>query len=177
MQLGLTSWQETLVQHQPELWSCSFDAGISWNQLGQELPSSNIAKTLSYMSNLYVQKNSKRIDCLFNFVSLYTVKNVFSLIGILFTTVFCQEPQYIHHNHKVENVKIQPEEALQLAEPHLDQATYKWHPERPLKTHIVKHGKYYYIMRTNYPAKTIRYYMQPAIKIHCNTGKISFVKK
>ena len=89
----------------------------------------------------------------------------------------CAEPKYIALTDTIENVSIQPKEALAIAEPYLEEhATYNWNPEKELKTHIVKYKKWYYIMRTNYPAKTLRYYMQPAVKVNCTDGSVSFAK-
>jgi len=87
-----------------------------------------------------------------------------------------KEPQYIKLEDTFDE-NIQPKEAFKIAEPYLENcATYHWKPEKPLVTHIVKHRKWYYFMRTNYPAKTYRYYMQPAVRVNMKTGEISFTE-
>lgn len=91
---------------------------------------------------------------------------------------FSQKVQYLKHDAQIENVRIQPNEAIKIAEPYLEgHATYWWNKEKPLETHVCLKGKYYYVMRTNYPAKTFNYYLQPAVKIHVNTGEVTFVEK
>ena len=83
------------------------------------------------------------------------------------------------------DVKIQPSEALKIAAPHLEShGTYKWRgrDDRPLKVHIVRGSKsyfsdWYYIKKTNYPAKTTRYYMHGAVKVHPQTGEVEYSPK
>ena len=90
----------------------------------------------------------------------------------------CAEITYIQPDQKIEGAKIQPAEALKIAEKYIDEhATYLWKDKNKLKTHIVKKRKYYYIMRTDYPAKSIRYYMQPAIRINSKTGEVKIIEK
>ncbi len=75
-------------------------------------------------------------------------------------------------------MQIQPEKAIDLAKPLLkEHGTYVYREDKELKLHVVKHKNWYYIMQTNYPAKSVRYYMQPAVKVHINTGKIEFSKR
>lgn len=78
----------------------------------------------------------------------------------------------------LEDVSIQPNEALSIAEPYLkEHATDLWNPDKPLETYIVLKGRYYYVSKSNYPAKTLNYYLQPAIKVNTKSGHIQFVKK
>ena len=90
---------------------------------------------------------------------------------------------YIQPDMTFSDVKIQPRQALKIAEPHLEQhGTYTWNKDRPLKTHIVRGSSmflsdWYYIKRTNYPSKTARYYMHGAVKVHPQTGKVEYNKK
>ena len=90
---------------------------------------------------------------------------------------------YIELDQIIPDVKIQPSEALKIAEPHLaEHATYHWKKDRPLQTHIVRgstnyFSDWYYIKKTNYPAKTTRYYMFDAVKVHPQTGEVQYSKK
>ena len=104
----------------------------------------------------------------------YLISGVFGIIILFFISTGCfKSPVYIDKSQKLENVKIQPEQALELAEPYINEhATYNYREDKELKIHIVKHRKWYYIRQTNYPAKTTRYYMNNAIKINSKTGKI-----
>jgi len=106
------------------------------------------------------------------------MKKIFPLTVFSFIVgCFYAEPKYLNANDVVD-AKIQPQKALELASPYIDEhATYNWNPKKPLVTHIVKYRKWYYVKRTNYPAKTFRYYLQPAVRVHAQTGEISFVKK
>lgn len=105
-----------------------------------------------------------------------TTTILLSFLSIIYGCFF-PEPKYIQPTDTL-NVNIQPAEALEIAEPFLkEHATYNWKKDKPLKTHIVKHRKWYYIMRTNYPAKTVRYYMQPAVRVNTSNGEVSFVKR
>ncbi len=89
-----------------------------------------------------------------------------------------QEPELMQITDVIENVVVQPAEALKIAAPYLEEhATYHWDPQQPLKTYIVKYRKWYYVMRTNYPAKTLRFYMQPAVRINTTDGKVTFIEK
>lgn len=99
-------------------------------------------------------------------------------IAFLYFNIFFEEPKYIQiKNHKIENVKIQPKQALELAKPFLNRATRTYYKDKPLEIHIVLYKNHYYISMANYPAKSAYYYLKPAVKVHVNTGKISFVKK
>lgn len=83
--------------------------------------------------------------------------------------------QMVNEASVVEGAIIQPKEALSIAAPYLDDhATDHWNPDKPLQTYIVVKGRYYYVCRTNYPAKALNYYLQPAVKINKNNGVIRF---
>lgn len=89
----------------------------------------------------------------------------------------CINTEYISVDDKLEGVKIQPKEALEIAKPYLDEkATYLWRDSSKLKTHIVKKGRYYYIMKTDYPAKSVYYYLEPAVRVNSKNGSIKFIK-
>ena len=103
---------------------------------------------------------------------------IFSFIGSIILLFSCAKVKYVRHDETIENMKMQPSEALQIAEPYLkEHATYVWRDENSLRTHIIRKGKYYYVMRTDYPAKTTSYYMQPAVKINSKNGKFIFTKR
>lgn len=86
-------------------------------------------------------------------------------------------PKFVKESDKLENVQIQPKEALEKAKPFLEKhGTYHWNKDKPLRTTIVKKGKWYYIKRTNYPAKSLNYYTHKAVKIHSKSGKVELVK-
>lgn len=106
------------------------------------------------------------------------MKFLIAIIGVLVSLFSCSEIKYLSENDTLSDVNIQPVEALKIAEPYLEQhATYLWKDENLLKTHIVKKGKYYYVVRTDYPAKSLGYYLQPAVRINSKNGKIKFIEK
>lgn len=89
----------------------------------------------------------------------------------------CSEPKIISETDQLENVQIQPKKALELATPFIEEhATDQW-KEGELKTYILKKGKWYYIMKSNYPAKSIYYYLKPAVMVNSKNGKIKFAKR
>jgi len=94
-------------------------------------------------------------------------------------SITLKSPTYINDkSEEIKKVKIQPKEALKLAEPYLDEhATYSYRDDKNMKTHIVKLRKWYYVRKTNYPAKTTRYYMNNAIKINSKTGEVILPKQ
>ncbi|MBP7734640.1 MAG: hypothetical protein KA369_01580 [Spirochaetes bacterium] len=94
----------------------------------------------------------------------------------IYFAFFYTEPVYIRdHSATIPEAAIQPAEAIRLAAPYLpEHGTYVYRKDRPLVLHLSRHKDWYYVMRTNYPAKTIRYYLQPAVKVHAHTGKIEF---
>lgn len=88
------------------------------------------------------------------------------------------EIKLISATDSLENVFIQPNEALTIAKPYLkDHATDLWSPDKALETYIILKGRYYYVSKSNYPAKTLNYYLQPAVKVNTKSGHIQFVKK
>ena len=109
------------------------------------------------------------------------------IIGVLALVAICayvynvwktEEPVYLDPSATLEGVGVQPAEAIALAEPHLEErATVVFNDDEPLKTHIVSYEGWYYVMRTNYPAKTFRYYLQLAVKVHMETGEVAFSEK
>ncbi len=95
------------------------------------------------------------------------------IIAFIIPLFGCKEPIFVNITDKVHGVKIQPNEALEIAKPYLEQhGTYNWNQEKKLETYITLKGKWYYIMKTNYPAKSIYFYLQPAVKVQTNTGEV-----
>jgi hypothetical protein len=87
-------------------------------------------------------------------------------------------PQMVHPEDTIEGIAIQPGEALAIATPYLEEhAIDLWNPEKPLQTYIILKGRYYYVSKSNYPAKTINYYLKPAVKVNSKSGNVSFVTK
>ncbi|HOT46634.1 MAG TPA: hypothetical protein PLC28_17255, partial [Spirochaetota bacterium] len=89
---------------------------------------------------------------------------------------FYTEPVYItDHATHVPDATIQPADAIALATPYLPgHGTVRYRKDRPLTLHLLRYGDWYYVMKTDYPAKTTRYYMQPAVKVHVRTGRVEF---
>lgn len=109
-------------------------------------------------------------------------KALILLLGLVFSTNLLSqktiEPKMVSSDEKLEDVRIQPAEALEIAVPYLEEhATDRWNPDKPLQTHIVLKGDHYYISKTNYPAKSIYYYLQPAVKVSTKSGEVSFIDK
>ncbi|MBN2890528.1 MAG: hypothetical protein JXL97_01550 [Bacteroidales bacterium] len=110
-----------------------------------------------------------------NILSKYFLLFVMLLFSSCF---FFQEVTYLTPDDNIKKAKIQPQEALNIAQPFIEEhATYLWKDKSQLKTHIVMCGKYYYIMQTDYPAKTTRYYMQPAVRINSKNGEYKFIER
>lgn len=99
---------------------------------------------------------------------------------MIYFTGINPEPVLIQPDDQLSDVKIQPSQALELAQSHLaEHGTYRWrNKDRPLKTYIVRQKTWfsdgYYIRRHNYPAKTYRYHMNRAVKVHTQTGEVTW---
>ena len=117
---------------------------------------------------------------------------MFKIIGIIFGIIFTfgiiaagamyvyfgPDPILLKPSSILEDVQVQPGEALELTNPHLkEHGTYQWGEDGDLQLYIVRQKDWYYISQTDYPAKTLRYYMQPAVKVHVQTGEIEFSKR
>lgn len=76
--------------------------------------------------------------------------------------------------------RVSPAQALKIAMPHLE-ANFKqrcqkridkrW-CDKPALNHIVIVGDYYHITRESYPYKTLQAYVEPAIRVHRDTGEL-----
>lgn len=98
------------------------------------------------------------------------------LAAFIFLIFFDRRQVYItDHSERFPDVTIQPLEAIAIATPYLPKhGTVLFRKDKPLTVHLSRCGDWYYVMNTNYPAKTIRYYLQPAVKVHVHSGKIEF---
>ncbi len=106
------------------------------------------------------------------------MKSIILSISLLFS-LFFKERKYINEDAYIEDLEIQPKKALDLAKNLIGKhGTFIWSDAKNLRTHIVKRGKYYYIKRSDYPAKAANWYtIAPAIQINGKTGKTTFVTK
>ncbi len=109
-------------------------------------------------------------------ISILTAILIMIITAFIFFTCIFKDPVYISdHSAHLSDVTIQPSEAVTIAMPYLPgHGTVIYRKDKPLTLHLLRLGEWYYVMKTNYPAKTIRYYMQPAVKVHVHTGKIEF---
>ncbi len=104
------------------------------------------------------------------------------LIAILLTLGFAgyllyigPDPILVDPTQKLSDITIQPEDAIAIAEPFMkEHGTYMWKEDTELRRTVLRQKNWYFINDTNYPAKTLRYYMQPAVKVHVHTGEVAF---
>ncbi|WP_028974569.1 hypothetical protein [Spirochaeta cellobiosiphila] len=81
---------------------------------------------------------------------------------------------------EVADVNISPEEAYELAKPHIG-LTYdirnqvRQYPADKgiFRDYLLKSGRYYYICRDNYPYKTYYAYLRHAIVVDSKTGDVT----
>jgi len=97
----------------------------------------------------------------------------------IYFTFFFVEAAVVDPASSIEGVAIQPSEALELADPHLEEhGTFEWSGNQEMQTHMVQFKGSYFVKRTNYPAIYVGYYKAaPAIEIDMETGEVSFVTK
>lgn len=75
------------------------------------------------------------------------------------------------------DVQIQPKDAIALAKEYLEEhGTTKLQDDVPFEVVIVRKGDWYGVMNTNYPAKTFEYYFTHGVKVHVNSGEVTFEK-
>ncbi|WP_196886377.1 hypothetical protein [Aureivirga sp. CE67] len=111
------------------------------------------------------------------------MKKIIQILLFSSLIISCQEPIRIELDTKLENVKIQPKEALALAN---DEIEKNYHlnkdnlnsnnPNLDLKIHITKKGEWYYFKKTNYPAMSNSFYLEKAVMVNSNTGEIKLSK-
>ncbi|MEM6297734.1 MAG: hypothetical protein AAF740_03495 [Bacteroidota bacterium] len=106
------------------------------------------------------------------------MKKLFYTLRALISLFDPQKPRPLRAHDKVDGAYIQPKQALEVASPYLEEhGTYHWRKDKDLRTYITLKGKWYYIMQTNYPAKTINFYLQPAVMVHSKTAKVKFSRR
>ena len=79
----------------------------------------------------------------------------------------------------VKGAKIQPAQAVELARPYLDRTFQlrKSNSELPRSKdkepiiYVTLKDGYYFIVKDNYPAKSVHFYLDHAVKVHKNTGE------
>jgi hypothetical protein len=78
--------------------------------------------------------------------------------------------------------RISPAAAMRLAAPHLESVFRRrcekrldrhW-CDKPARDHVLVLGDHYHVTRESYPYKTIQAYVKPAVRVHRETGEISF---
>ncbi len=94
----------------------------------------------------------------------------------------CQNVIYIGNSQKgfkkIDRYKITPQQALELAKPHLALSYKMRSKNRNFKSdrlpvdHIVMTGPWYHIARDNYPYKAIQAYLKHAVQVHAQTGQV-----
>jgi hypothetical protein len=99
------------------------------------------------------------------------------LWGIIACLLLCGcSAEFITADSTIQGVRIQPAEALEMAQSHLEKhGTTVWKNADNLKTHLVRKGRFYYVKKSDYPAKTANWYLFSSIKINCRTGELSYV--
>lgn len=99
------------------------------------------------------------------------------LLNIFFLSCSVNGPQFITEETRLDNVNIQPAEALELAHKHIgEHGTVVWKEQAQLRTHIVIKGKYYYIKQSDFPAKTANWYLTTCVRIDSKTGEVTFIE-
>lgn len=116
------------------------------------------------------------------FIGGFAVGLILSVGVIVYLVGVNPEPVSLKVGVRLNDVKIQPEQAIKLASPHLAKhGTYHWRKDRPMRIHIVRQkgwfSDWYFIRRHNYPAKTLRYNMNKAVKVHTQTGQVTWTQK
>lgn len=108
--------------------------------------------------------------------TLGTTAAVLVVVLFMYFTFYYKEPTYLaDHSAHIADAAVQPNQAIEIAKPYLPgHGTVRYRKDKPLTVHLLRLGEWYYVMQTNYPAKTIRFYMQPAVKVHVHTGQIEF---
>ncbi len=75
---------------------------------------------------------------------------------------------------------ISPAEAVKLAAPHLEllfrqrcqrRIDKRW-CDKPARDYVLIQGAFYYVTRESYPYKTINAYLEPAVRVHRESGKL-----
>ena len=104
---------------------------------------------------------------------------VLSIVGL--QLYMGPDPISLKPDQVLSGVKIQPAEAIRLAEVHLNKRKVKNFNNLPVKLYIFRRkgwfSDWYYVNRSAYPAKTLRSYIRSAVKVHPQTGEIELPQK
>lgn len=81
---------------------------------------------------------------------------------------------------RVPQAKVQPQEAVEFANDYLDKTFELRVKNSPLERKegvepiiiVTLEGDYYYIIKETYPAMSIYFYLEHAVKVHKNTGEV-----
>ena len=80
----------------------------------------------------------------------------------------------------IPDAKIQPIDAVKIAQPYLDKtfelrsksSTLERDKENEPTIFVTLKDDFYYIVKENYPAKSIYFYLAHAVRVHKDTGEI-----
>ena len=89
---------------------------------------------------------------------------------------FFEEPVLVSPGQTdLQGVKIQPAEALVLAEPYIEaHGSEERRGGQGQQTAMARFKGWYYVKRTDYPFKNAGYLLQSAVKVHEQTGEVGF---
>lgn len=109
--------------------------------------------------------------------SLFILLLAFILIGC--------EPQSVGTSlsgyKEIPGAKIQPQKAVELASPYLDKTFELRQKDSDLDRrkdtepiiHVTLKDDEYYIVKENYPAKSVYFYLKHAVKVNIKDGKVT----
>lgn len=99
----------------------------------------------------------------------------------LFLLTACASPEMVSaSDESTQRSPVSPAEAKRRALPHLP-AVFKLRCEKrmdkswctkPARDHVLIVGEYYHVTRESYPYKTLQAYVEPAVRIHRQTGEL-----
>ena len=117
------------------------------------------------------------------------MKQFWPLLGVFFLTGCLADVTYLGSYksgfRSVGESKVSPAQAYEKAKPHMAETLKRRCESRPDKTwckkpardHMVLQGNYYYITRESYPYKSLYAYLKNAVKVHKDSGELSFTYK
>ena len=100
----------------------------------------------------------------------------FIIVSSCVTTTYSGNSHIGYSNFPSNN--ISPEEAIEIAKPYLDKTFElrtegrKEKSEKEPIIHVTLKGRYYYIVKDNYPAKYIGFYLSHSAKVNKKTGEV-----
>ena len=109
----------------------------------------------------------------------------FALFSCLLALVACASPEMVAPgDESTARSRISAAAAVRLAAPHLEENFRKrcesrldraW-CKKPARDHVIVLGEFYHVTRESYPYKTLQAYVKPAVRVHRDTGAISFAE-